>query len=92
MEIGIYAAKTQLSALIDRVTDGEDVVITRHGRAVARIVPMGDETRTARPLGLLRGRIRIAPEFYEPMTPDELSGWEDGPLFPDPEEADSGSR
>ncbi len=81
MEIGVYAAKTQLSALIDRVAAGEDVVITRHGRAVARLAPVGDTAPASRPLGLMRGKIEIAPGFYTPMTPEELALWEDGPVF-----------
>ena len=39
MQVNIYAAKTQLSRLVDQVNAGEEVVITRHGRPVARLVP-----------------------------------------------------
>jgi prevent-host-death family protein len=38
-EVGTFEAKNQLSALIDLVAQGEDVVITRHGKPVARLVP-----------------------------------------------------
>ena len=37
--IGAYAAKSRLSELLDRVERGEQIVITRHGKAVARLVP-----------------------------------------------------
>ena len=37
--VGAFAAKTHFSALLDAVARGEEVVITRHGRAVARLVP-----------------------------------------------------
>ncbi|HEY0230376.1 MAG TPA: type II toxin-antitoxin system prevent-host-death family antitoxin [Dokdonella sp.] len=37
--VGVYEAKTHLASLLDRVAQGEEVVITRHGRAVARLVP-----------------------------------------------------
>jgi len=37
--VGAFEAKTHLSALLDRVERGEEVTITRHGRAVARLVP-----------------------------------------------------
>jgi prevent-host-death family protein len=40
-EIGVYAAKTRLTALLDRVEHGEQFTITKHGRAVARLVPVG---------------------------------------------------
>lgn len=38
-EIGTFEAKNQLSALLDLVEQGEDILITRHGRPVARLVP-----------------------------------------------------
>jgi prevent-host-death family protein len=37
--VGAFEAKTTLSALLERVAEGEEVLITKHGRAVARIVP-----------------------------------------------------
>ncbi|NCF32437.1 MAG: type II toxin-antitoxin system prevent-host-death family antitoxin [Proteobacteria bacterium] len=39
MEVGAFEAKTHLSSLLDRVSRGEEIVITKHGRAVARLVP-----------------------------------------------------
>ena len=38
-EIGAFEAKNTLSALLDRVEEGEEIVITRHGKPVARLVP-----------------------------------------------------
>lgn len=40
MDIGVYQAKTHLPELLVKVAHGEQVTITRHGRAVARIVPV----------------------------------------------------
>jgi prevent-host-death family protein len=37
--VGAFEAKTRLSALLERVSRGEEVVITKHGRPVARLVP-----------------------------------------------------
>lgn len=37
IEVGAYEAKTQLSSLLDKVEQGEEIVITRHGRPVARL-------------------------------------------------------
>jgi prevent-host-death family protein len=70
MQVNIYAAKTRLSRLIDRVNAGEEVVITRHGRPVARLVPAG--TAKPRKLGLLEGQgYWIADDFDAPL-PDDL--------------------
>lgn len=68
--VSIYEAKTRLSHLVDRALRGDEVVITRHGRPVARLVP----AKTARPprkLGMLRGKIRVAKDFDAPL-PDHL--------------------
>lgn len=45
--VGAFEAKTTLSALLERVASGEEVVITKHGRAVARLVPAGGVDRNA---------------------------------------------
>ena len=50
-EVGVLAAKTHLSALIEEVEKGEHVVITRHGRPVARLVPDAIGSRRARKSG-----------------------------------------
>ena len=41
-EIGAFAAKNTLGTLLDKVERGEEIVITRHGKAVARLVPHAD--------------------------------------------------
>ncbi|HEY1798996.1 MAG TPA: type II toxin-antitoxin system prevent-host-death family antitoxin [Stellaceae bacterium] len=40
MEVGAYEAKTHLPALLERVSRGEEITITKHGKAIARLVPM----------------------------------------------------
>ncbi|MGH7094507.1 MAG: type II toxin-antitoxin system Phd/YefM family antitoxin [Stellaceae bacterium] len=40
MEVGAYEAKTHLPALLERVKRGEEITITKHGRAIARLVPI----------------------------------------------------
>ena len=47
VSIGAYDAKTRLSELLDRVEKGEQIVITRHGKPVARLVPEGGHDRAA---------------------------------------------
>ena len=39
IEVGAFEAKTHLSALLDKVKHGEEVLITRRGKAIARLVP-----------------------------------------------------
>lgn len=69
--IPLSEAKTKLSELIRRVEAGEEIVIRRGPTPVARLVP---ENRTRiKPPGALRGRIRIAGDFDEPL--DEFADY-----------------
>lgn len=45
-QIGVYEAKTHLPRLLDEVARGESITITRHGRPVARLVPVGGPRRS----------------------------------------------
>lgn len=60
--VNIHEAKTHLSRLIERVETGEEVVIARAGRPVARLIPFRARTSPRVP-GLWRGQIRLAPDF-----------------------------
>ena len=60
--VNIYEAKTQLSKLVDEAAAGEDIIIARHGRPVARLIPPGTE-RKPRRLGKYRGMIWLAPDW-----------------------------
>ena len=70
MSINIYQAKTHLSRLIDRAAAGEEVIITRHGRPVAKLVPFAPKAKR-RKLDLMRGEIRMDADFNAPL-PEEL--------------------
>jgi prevent-host-death family protein len=67
--VNIHHAKTHLSRLVERVERGEEVVIARAGRPVARLVPFTTRTRPRTP-GIWRGRVHLAPEFDR--TDDDL--------------------
>lgn len=75
MEVSVYAAKTNLSKLLARVEEGGDVIITRSGRPVARLVPVRPDAG-ARVLGLDAGRGWIAPDFDAPLPDDVLEAFE----------------
>jgi len=63
--VTVTEAKTQLSSLIARVTDGEEIVIRRGQRPVAKIVRY-DDPPTPRQMGDLKGKIWISDDFDEP--------------------------
>jgi prevent-host-death family protein len=66
--VNVHEAKTTLSSLLQRVEAGEEIVISRAGHPVARLVPMGQSRARRRP-GAWRGRVRIAPDFDELPEP-----------------------
>ena len=77
MVINVYEAKTHLSKLLDRVAEGEELVLGRAGRPIARLVPYR-ELRQPRKPGRLAGRVWIAPDFDE--TPEDIIAAFEGDL------------
>jgi antitoxin (DNA-binding transcriptional repressor) of toxin-antitoxin stability system len=75
--VTICAAKTQLSKLIARAEAGEEVIIARGKKPVVRLSPLGNAPRR-RQFGAMRGKVRVGPEFFEPLPEEELKAWEDG--------------
>ncbi len=71
--INMHEAKTQLSKLVERVCQGEEVIIARDGAPVARLVPM--RQMGERPMGLYAGKFSVPDDFNDPL-PDEFSGFE----------------
>lgn len=69
--VNIHAAKTHLSRLVDDAAAGEEIIIAKAGKPMARLVPLGPEPRTKRKLGVLAGKARIRDDFDEPL-PDRL--------------------
>jgi len=70
-KINIHEAKTHLSRLVEDVANGNEVLIAKGGRAMARLVPLGRDDSPRR-LGLLKGKLRIAEDFdrsLEAATP-----------------------
>jgi prevent-host-death family protein len=70
-KINIHEAKTHLSRLVEDVANGNEVLIAKGGRAMARLVPLGRDDSPRR-AGLLKGKLRIADDFdrsLEALTP-----------------------
>lgn len=80
MEVNIHEAKTQLSRLLRRVAEGEEVTIARAGVPVARLVQVEKEPVKKRPMGMDRGKIWIAEDFDAPLPPELLKQFYGGTL------------
>ena len=65
-----------LSRLVERAMTGDDVVISRGGVPVAKLVRLRDEPRPRRRLGMLEGKVRIPVDFDDPLPDDVIAAFE----------------
>ena len=73
--VNIHAAKTHLSRLVDQAAAGEEIIVAKAGKPLAKLVPF-TKPKVVRRAGVLRGRIRIADDFDAPLPDDVLDGFE----------------
>lgn len=74
-KVNLYEAKAHLSGLVDRVAEGETVVICRRNVPVAELRPVAKPRRKRRPIGLARP-FAVPPSFFEPLPDDLLDAFE----------------
>lgn len=77
MLINVHEAKTHFSRLLERVANGEEVVIGKAGKPVAKLVPY-HVAQGARSPGAWQGRVRIAPDFDE-LPPEVAAAFRGDP-------------
>ena len=68
--VSLYNAKTQLSALVERAAEGEEIVISKSGKPKAKLVPLED-VRPRRAPGKGRGAWKVGEDFDAPL-PDDI--------------------
>jgi prevent-host-death family protein len=73
--VTIHKAKTNLSRLIEKASAGEEVIIARGSKPVAKLIPVG-EVKGKRQPGALKGKLVVGPEFFQPLPHSELANWE----------------
>ena len=67
--INMHEAKTKLSVLVKKALAGEDIIISKAGKPLVKLVPLDVDDRPRIP-GRFKGQIKIAPDFDE--TPEEI--------------------
>ena len=72
--VNVHKAKTNLSRLLAQVEAGDEVVIARRGRPVARLVSYNP--RVKRQPDILKGKVVIPDSFFDPLPEKELKAWE----------------
>jgi prevent-host-death family protein len=80
-QVNVYEAKTHLSKLLQQVEASDEIIIARHGKPVARLVPL-QRTLPHRVPGGWKGKVWMAPDFDEPDE-ELIDLMENGPIFPD---------
>lgn len=74
-QVNIYEAKTQFSRYVERAEAGEDIIIARGGKRVARLTSFSQQRRPIC-FGVLRGKIRVSDDFDAPLSEEVLAGFE----------------
>ncbi len=74
-QVNIHEAKTQLSRLVESASQGEEIIIAKAGKPVARLVALAPAL-APRQKGALKGRIRIGAGFDAPLPEDVLALFE----------------
>lgn len=75
MLVNIYEAKARLSALLDKAQAGEEVVIARAGKPIARLMPISTARTTRSGVrfgGIKPARLALSADFHAPLTDDDL--------------------
>ena len=73
--LNLYEAKTSLSDLVERAAAGEEIVIAKAGRPLAKLVPFSSPAQRRQPGGW-QGRVRIAEDFDAPLPESLLDAFE----------------
>jgi prevent-host-death family protein len=73
--VNIHAAKTHLSRLVEEAAAGEEIIIAKAGKPLARLVPLA-APRPKRRLGILAGRMTVPEDFDAPLPDDILDAFE----------------
>ncbi len=76
IRVSIEEIENDLAAYLQRVEEGETLIITRFDKAVAEIKPMIEECKSVRPFGLCAGEFNVPDDFNEPLPEDVLAGFE----------------
>jgi len=75
-QVNIHEAKTRLSQLLAQLDDGEEIVIARAGKPIARLVPLAERPARRHP-GSAKRKVTIAPDFDAPLPQAVLNAFEE---------------
>ncbi|MBW1730588.1 MAG: type II toxin-antitoxin system Phd/YefM family antitoxin [Deltaproteobacteria bacterium] len=70
IRVNIHEAKTHLSKYLEKVAEGETIILCKRNVPVAEIRPISPSRKSRRPLGLAKGLFQIPKDFYETLPPE----------------------
>ncbi len=79
IQYNIYDAKTKFSELVQKAADGEEIIICKAGKPVARLMPLAEKPKKRREGGFWKGQVWIADDFDAPLPPDVLESFYSSP-------------
>jgi prevent-host-death family protein len=76
----LYEAKTELSRLVERAAKGEEIILAKNGKPMARLVPLAKKPK--RKPGGWEGKVWMSDDFSGPLPDDVVKLFEEGPIEP----------
>ena len=73
--VNLYHAKTHLSELVERAASGEEIIIAKAGKPMARLTPLPAAQAEPRKPGIWKGKVWIADDFDDPLPDDVLESF-----------------
>jgi antitoxin (DNA-binding transcriptional repressor) of toxin-antitoxin stability system len=77
IKLNVHEAKTHLSRYLERLAQGETILLCKRNIPIAEIRPLPRQGNTKRPIGLAKGKFKVPRTFFEPL-PAELVDAFDG--------------
>lgn len=75
IKLNVHEAKTHLSRYLDRLAQGEKIVLCKRNVPIAEIRPLPEKRALSRPIGLAKGEFEIPDEFFDPLPEDVIAGF-----------------
>ncbi|MGH8479424.1 MAG: type II toxin-antitoxin system Phd/YefM family antitoxin [Gammaproteobacteria bacterium] len=80
--VNIHEAKTHLSRYVEQAANGEEIIIAKAGKPIARLVPLEAPSRQPRQLGLLKGKLKVPDDFDAPLPDEVIDSFYNSSIFP----------
>ena len=79
IRLNVHQAKTHLSKYLDRLLEGETILLCKRNSPVAEIRAVPQVRKTKRPIGLAKNKVKIAKSFFKPLPEEMLDAFEGKP-------------